>query len=311
MPSLKSLLSTLPPQFAVTLADIGSAGGIKDRWLPAASRVRALLFEPRDAGASVQVDGANRIYPVALAESAGTRELRITAMANMSSLLEPNAGLLGRFRKKGPHARVERRLQIPVDTLDAQLQREGRGVDALKVDTQGSELSILQGSTRALEESVLLAEVEISFIERYVGQALAADVISWMQQRGYELVEIYRLKRYRWLNSQGVGNVGTGSGHRAGQLAYGDAVFVASDALLQRRWAALPPEVVSHQVLALLVSLLVYGKVDTAAARFDLHESLLDPAAREAVRAWLGRWRRAEYGLRGLHVVMDYLARKS
>lgn len=310
MPSLKSLLRALPPQFAVTLADVGSAGGLKDRWQPAASRVHALLFEPRDAGAPVQVEGANRIFPVALADSAGARELHITAMANMSSLLEPNAGLLGRFRKKGPDARVTRRVQIPVDTLDALLQREGLAVDALKVDTQGSELSILQGATRALADSVVLAEVEISFIERYVGQALAHEVMEWMHSRGFELVEIYRLKRYRWLNSLEVGNVGIGGGHRAGQLAYGDAVFVAGDALLQRRWSALDPASRSNQVLALLISLLVYGKADTAAAKFDTYGSLLEPVPREAMHAWLRRWRRAEYGRRGVHIVMDYLARK-
>jgi hypothetical protein len=205
---------------------------------------------------------------------------------------------------------VERRLSIPVDTLDALLGREGRRVDALKVDTQGSELQILQGARQALEESVVLAEVEISFIERYSGQALAAELLAWMQARGFELIEIYRLKRYRWLNSLGVGNVGIGSGHRAGQLAYGDAVFIAGESLLARRWARLAADQVAHQVLALLVSLAVYGKVDTAAALFDQHEAHLDQATRASLRRWLRSWRRSEFGRGSLHLVMDYLARK-
>jgi FkbM family methyltransferase len=309
MPRLKTLLTALPPEFTLTLADVGSAGGLKDRWLPAASRVRALLFEPRDVDA-VTASGREVSFPVALAESAGTRELRITAMANMSSLLEPNARLLGSFRKKGAHAKVERRVSVQVQPLDALLAREGQIVDALKIDTQGSELQILQGAAGALADSVVLAEVEVSFIERYLGQALAADLITWMQARGFRLIELYRLKRYRVLNSLGVANVGTGAGHRAGQLAYGDAVFMAGDELLERRWSALSPEVVRHQLLALLVSLLVYGKVDIAAATFERHRQLLPEKLRNALGDWLPRWRRTQYGRGALHLLMDYLARK-
>ncbi len=309
MPRLKTLLSALPADFTLTLADVGSAGGLKDRWLPAASRVRALLFEPRDAAAVVR--SAREVnFPVALAENAGTRELRITAMANMSSLLEPNAPLLGRFRKKGAHAQVERRISVQVEPMDALLGREGLVVDALKVDTQGSELQILQGAIQALASSVVLAEVEISFIERYVGQAVAADLLAWMQTQGFGLVELYRLKRYRAVNSLGVSNVGTGGGHRAGQLAYGDAVFVASDELLERRWAGLSPQVVRHQLLALLVSLAVYGKVDLAAATFERHRQLLDEPLRATVAKWLSRWGRAQYGRGSLHLLFDYIARK-
>lgn len=310
MPSLKSLLRSLPEGFELTLADVGSAGGLKDRWKPVAPRVRALLFEPREPGSAVRESDGGRSYPVALAEQSGTRELRITSMANMSSLLEPNAALLGRFRKKGAHARVERRIAVQVEPLDALLRREGLAVDALKVDTQGSELQILQGAVSALEQSVVLAEVEVSFIQRYVGQAVAAELIAWMQARGFQLVELYRLKRYRALNSQGVGNVGTGGGHRAGQLAYADAIFVADEDLLARRWAALPPETVRHQLLALLLALLVYGKADIAASALDRHGELLDDASRAALHAALSRWHRAEYGPRGLHLVLDYLARK-
>jgi FkbM family methyltransferase len=271
--------------------------------------VRALLFEPRDAEAVIASE-REVSFPVALAESAGTRELRITAMPNMSSLLEPNEQLLGSFRKKGAHARVERRISVQVEPMDALLGREGLVVDALKIDTQGSELQILQGAEQALANSVVLAEVEVSFIERYVGQAMAAELLAWMQGRGFQLIELYRLKRYRALNSLGVANVGTGAGHRAGQLAYGDAVFVAGDDLLARRWAAMPPEAVRHQLLALLLSLLVYGKVDIAAATFERHRKLLDEPLRAVLGDWLPRWRRTQYGRGGLHLLLDYLARK-
>jgi len=310
MPSLTSLLPVLPESYSLTLADVGSAGGLKDRWKPVASRVNALLFEPREDGGAAEQSGRNRIFPVALGAAPGRAELNITAMANMSSMLRPNASLLGRFRKKGAHAEVTSQQVVAVDTLDALLERERLQVDALKVDTQGSELEILQGAARALENSVVLAEVEISFIERYEGQATAPTLIAWMQARGFQLIEIYRPKRYRHLNSLGVGNVGTGAGHRAGQLAYADAIFMVGEPLFARRLALLPRDEAVHQVLSALMALMVYGKADTAAALFDQHHALLDPPLAAALRRWLGRWHRAEYGRRGLHLVLDYLARK-
>lgn len=310
MPSLKSLLPVLPESYSLTLADIGSAGGLKDRWKPVASRVNALLFEPREDGGAAQQSGRNRIFPVALGAAPGRAELNLTAMLNMSSMLRPNASLLGRFRKKGAHAVVTSQQTVAVDTLDALLERERLQVDALKVDTQGSELEILQGAVGALKNSVVLAEVEISFIERYENQATAATLIAWMQTQGFQLIEIYRPKRYRYLNSLGVGNVGTGGGHRSGQLAYADAIFMVRGDVFSGRIARLPRDEAMHQLLSLLVALMVYGKADTAAALFDQHQALLDPKLASALSRWLRRWHKAEYGRAGMHVVLDYLARK-
>lgn len=310
MPKLKKLVDALPDDFTLTLADVGSAGGLKDRWKPLESRLRGLLFEPREAGAPVTESGRNRSYPVALGEAPGRRELRITAIPILSSLLEPGRELLTLYRKKGVQGRVERTVSVELEALDTLMRRDGIRVDAMKVDTQGTELEILKGSVEALASSVLMVEAEMSFFERYVGQVVAPELMAWMHARGFQLIEFYRPKRYIRLNSFDIGNVGIGGGQRAGQLGHGDAIFVATDAMLERRWSGLPAETVRHQVLALLVLLLAYGKVDIAAATFDRHQHRLDEPVSSLLRAWLKRWHRAEYRTRGLHAVADYLAKK-
>src|SRR5688572_2342711 len=157
-------------------------------------------------------------------------------MANMSSLRQPNMALLQQVRNKCNQAVVVAQQTVAIDTLDALLEREQLRADALKIDTQGTELEILIGAQKALQDSVVLAEVEISFIERYLGQATAATLISWMQERDFQLIEIYRPKRYRLLNSCDIRNVGVGGGHRAGQLAFADAVFaLTSEGFMRRR----------------------------------------------------------------------------
>jgi hypothetical protein len=231
-------------------------------------------------------------------------------MPNLSSLREPNMALFGQVRKKSTRAVVESHQTVPIDTLDALLEREQLQVDALKVDTQGTELEILEGAEHALGSSVVLAEVEISFVERYIGQATAGKMINWMMERDFELIDIYRPKRYRFQNSADIRNVGIGGGHRAGQLAFADAVFALTGKGFTRRVQHLPRRAAGHSLLSMLVSLVVYGKVDMAAAWFDRHEDLLEAAQRTALRGWFRQWRNAHNRLGGLHFLADYLARK-
>ncbi len=310
MPGVKSLLAALPDDYALTLADIGAAGGLQQRWAPVSARVNALLFEPRESGEGVIQHGRNRIFPVALGAAAGTATLNVTKMVNMSSLRQPNMALLRRIRKKCVQAAVVSHQTVALDSLDALLEREQLQVDALKIDTQGTELEILSGAQHALQESVVLAEVEVSFIERYVGQATAATLIGWMQQRDFQLIEIYRLKRYRHLNACDVQNVGVGGGNRAGQLAFADAVFALTSEGFMRRRQRLSRDAAGRSLLSMLVSLVVYGKIDMAAAWFDEHADLLDPPRQAALRGWFSRWRRSHLARGGLHHVVDYLARK-
>lgn len=302
--TLKPVLRACPPGFEITLADIGSAGGLKDRWAPARSIVSAMLFEPRDGGEPRKM-GRDTLYPVALGPQPGRATLNLTALPNMSSTLRPNAPLLGTFRKKGAHTQLTGTLDMPVDTLDAIAAREGRRIDAIKVDTQGSELGILEGARACLAGSVILAEIEVSFFERYEGQALLRDVEGFMAAQGFDLLDLYRLKRYRRLNRLGVGNISLGGGQRAGRLAYGDALFfLAEDRLMERIRAQGEP-----LALKAIVSLLVYGKADMAARLFEESADLFEPRRRDRLRRYFRAIGRRFLRGGGVHHLLDYLAR--
>ncbi len=62
----------------------------------------------------------------------------------------------------------------------------------LKLDVQGFELSALQGCGRLLER-FRYVYVEASFVELYVGQALATDVIGFLFNRGFNLMCVANL----------------------------------------------------------------------------------------------------------------------
>ena len=62
----------------------------------------------------------------------------------------------------------------------------------LKIDVQGFELEVLQGCEDILERFSHLY-IECSFIELYEGQALAHQIIAWLEQRNFILSDIHNL----------------------------------------------------------------------------------------------------------------------
>lgn len=62
----------------------------------------------------------------------------------------------------------------------------------LKIDVQGFELDVLQGSEDILNKFSHLY-IECSFIELYEGQALAHQIISWLEQRNFILSGVHNL----------------------------------------------------------------------------------------------------------------------
>jgi hypothetical protein len=62
----------------------------------------------------------------------------------------------------------------------------------LKIDVQGFELDVLQGSEDVLQTFSYLY-IECSFIELYAGQALANQIIAWLEERNFVLISVHNL----------------------------------------------------------------------------------------------------------------------
>jgi FkbM family methyltransferase len=87
------------------------------------------------------------------------------------------------------NAKVEKRLLNKLDTITA---KRSYVPDFIKIDTQGFELEILKGgeNTLAAAEFVLL---EVSFLDIYINCPLAADVIGYMNSKGFVIYDICTL----------------------------------------------------------------------------------------------------------------------
>lgn len=278
------LIEALADDFTLTLVDVGSAGGLEARWTPYRSILSSVLFDPREPGASGGFGrGATRVYPVALGARKGEETLYLTRLANMSSFLKPDPKAFAPYGRKRADATVVGSEPVPIDTLDALAKADGFSPDVIKVDTQGSELQVLAGAEKCLK-SIVLAEVEVSFFTRYTDQPLLADVQAFMNSRGFELVDLLHIKRYRAANSAGIRNIAARPHDRSGRAAYANAIFL-------RREADLLKGADGSRLLKAIVALTAYGKADLAARLFDLGKVGLPAPTRDRVEAALASLR--------------------
>lgn len=304
---LSALVSSIPDNLQIVLADIGSAGGLHRRWKALRDHVTAVLFDPLDQSTGSERD---RYFPVAVARSRGRARLHVTRRVSMTSTLLPNVELLGRFWDKPGHTTIDRTIEVPTDSLDNLMQANGIALDAIKVDVQGGEYEILAGARSVFANSLFLAEVEVSFFERYMGLRTFADIVALMRESNFELIDVGRLKRYRYRNSFGIVNPSLGMGDWAGRLAFCDALFMLNDdALLERvagddRFGG--PELALKAILAALA----YGKADLAAWIFDASSARLNPAVRTNLTKYLRGRRKHRFERFGLHRQIDRWARR-
>jgi FkbM family methyltransferase len=207
---------------ALTLVDVGARGGIDKRWKPFYSELRVVAFEPDP----VECGRLNkqswpydiRFLPNALGVQDGTSAtLHITKRPGCSSLLKPNYDLCNQF-EFGSNMEIVGQYPMTLSRLDSVCDVQP---DMLKVDTQGTELDILQGAGRLLDR-VMAVELEVEFVPQYEGQALFADIDAIMRSKGFML---RGLRRTSWRQR-------APSPHAyGGQLMHGDVLYLRHELL--------------------------------------------------------------------------------
>lgn len=270
-------------QHPLVLVDAGARGGLKKDWQPARRYLRSIGFEP-DARehqklTAGQTDGAHgdRVFGVALHSGTGPVELKVTRDAGLSSVFEPNRAFVDRF----PDAQrfdVVDRLEVQGQRLDDVLRDNAvDDVDFLKVDTQGSELLILQGAAGALDTSILGLEIEVEFSPIYKGQPLFADVDAFLRPFGFELFD---LRPCYWKRS-----AGRDLGGPYGQLVWADALYLRTSDRVAALAASRTGTAASAKVLKAVTTALLFGYRDLALELLQVAGASLGPAHQEAAVA--------------------------
>lgn len=277
--NLRPLFSALPADFRLTVADIGSIGGLHKRWIGLADRLVTINFDPLDPRESTE---SNRFFPYLIGDREGTATLKVTRRPSMSSTLSPDRSIFAPFWDKPAHIEVEREIEAPMTRLDPLMASEGQVPDAIKIDVQGGEAAVLSGASDTFRQSILLAEIECSFVPRYENQETFDQVAARMRGLGFGLIDVRRLKRYRYQNREGVRDPSLGRGMRAGRLIFCDAIFALEPELLWQRIERGGEANGPYAGLKAMVLFLTYGKPDLAAAAFDRAAATMPPETRDA-----------------------------
>ena len=144
--------------------------------------VRPIFFEPDplEANNLTQRYKFSSVFNCALLDKDGTATLYITRDPSCSSLLRPVDPLEIVATENIPIARA--------DTLLADVERQCYP-EMLKIDVQGSELAVLEGFGKLLN-NVICIESEVSFRNVYERQCLVESVTEFLTQNGFGLIDM-------------------------------------------------------------------------------------------------------------------------
>jgi FkbM family methyltransferase len=135
-----------------------------------------------------------RAFPYALGAADERRELNVTEENVFSSFLRPCEESEVRF----PKNRTEKKEEVDVRRLDCILESCLTDISSpriyLKLDTQGFDLSVLQGA-EAILPRILGVQTEVSLHDIYHGMANFVESVSKFQAAGFEVVDLITVNR--------------------------------------------------------------------------------------------------------------------
>jgi FkbM family methyltransferase len=165
------------------------------------------------------IKGPTETYlPFAVGDGA-RHTLNFCQAPGMTSLLEPNPAVLGLFHGFPDWGRVISTEEV--DTVRLDDVPETAGVDMIKIDIQGGELSVLSNAVARLK-TTLVIQTEVEFLPLYVDQPLFSEVEIFLRSQGFMFHTFHPIS-HRAVRPMIVNNdIYAG----LGQMLYADAVFV-------------------------------------------------------------------------------------
>jgi len=162
-----------------TVFDVGVADGTLDLYItfPDARHILVEAMEEFRPALEFLCRRFNATYVIAAAGCKnGEIQVAYTSDLHASSILTPNG-------QSGPFPGAVR--SVPLFTLDHLAEENhAAGPFLIKVDTQGSELTVLEGAGRILEDTAVVI-LETSLFRTHAKRPILDEVIAFMKDRGF------------------------------------------------------------------------------------------------------------------------------
>jgi FkbM family methyltransferase len=182
----------------MTMVDAGARYGVFPAWKECFNRgnLRYIAFDPDPDEAQrlekkyEQDAGLYSIHPKALFSEEGHLTLNIMKHRGGNSLLLPATNSVQFETHLVDCSIIEKSVEVPCIDLDSFCQQNDYVVDFMKIDTEGSELSILQGAQSQLSSNVVGLYLAVHFNPIYEGASLIDTIMKPLTDNGFYLVNL-------------------------------------------------------------------------------------------------------------------------
>ncbi len=182
--------------------------------------------------------------------------LNICQAPGMSSLLVPDLDILRHFHGFEQWARIIEQQPVSTSKLDDIVEIQGK-MDYLKMDVQGSELSIIENGLNQLAKTVVI-HTEIQFVPFYQSQPLFGDLDQALVRAGFYLHRFTPLVSRIFKPLVNNGDIYAG----LSQILWTDAIYV-------RRFTDFPQLDPQELLKIAVISHDIYGSYDLCALALD------------------------------------------
>lgn len=257
---VKFFTDRINKEYPFTFADIGAMGGIPRKWNLLSEVMNIMAFEP-DPREFKKLQSVPRTtyFNYALYSRSQKLKFYLTKETGKSSIYMPNTDLLSSFENTDRFDVVKEE-DLGADRVksldDIFMESSVPDIDFVKIDTQGSELAILQGGRSKVLPQLFGLNVEMEFIEMYKGQPLFRDVDGYLYDNGFRLMD---MRRYYWKRRDYYNYLGKG------QLILGDALYFKDiDVWLEDLERSSSKEYIRSKIYKAILICMVYKTFDYA-----------------------------------------------
>lgn len=134
-----------------------------------------------------------RLHMMALSDSPGEREFFRYANDELSSLHSLSSAPDAWFQNQ----KLLEQSSVPISTVDTMMQSLGlQKIDLLKIDTQGGDLEVLQGSRISFHQALVeWVMIEVNMVTMYEGQPTFLEIHRFLLDHGLRFVHFYETVR--------------------------------------------------------------------------------------------------------------------
>jgi FkbM family methyltransferase len=238
--------------------DVGARWGLEEPWKTQRNFIDVVSFEPDKEEYEIlnrRKKQQDIVLPYALCNEEKQLSFNLTKNRGCSSIYQPNLSYLERFPDVERFT-VEEKTIVDSTTLDHLYDRNIiKNVDFIKLDTQGSELDILKGGEKLINEQIIGIQVEVEFKPMYKSQPLFHDIDIFLREKlGFELFDI-RKSYFKY-------NEGRGIGPSKGQLMFGDALYFRNPYEMPQWCGCFEDEEIQNKIIMACFMGVLYGYPD-------------------------------------------------